>query len=362
MRACFICETPFQLLNVLNFVVNQKEYCFQHIDLFIGDKFNDYEKISARLEEQRIFNNIYKYSYSKEKNSFFSKCLFRYFYVIYPSLFINYAIIDTSKINNDFDYSYIFVSTLTRFGMAMIMSNPNAKTCYFDDGLGTYIGKIGIKSITKKRKLVYKVLRKDYRHLHPEVLYVNNMDMCFSQWDVPIRSLPSLVTISENFKEILYNVFMPPDPVYKEKKVILLSQPYYKIERGIKDNTDVVCENLNKKSYIVRLHPLEGKIENSSLIIDNSNTLWELICAEYISDDNILIGKCSTAQLVPKILFNKEPIVIFTYKLYTYISIELQKKYHEIYLIAKKSYKNSEKVIEIQNLNELKVVFNLLNI
>ena len=66
---------------------------------------------------------------------------------------------------------------------------------------------------------------------------------------------------------------------------------------------------------IVRPHPREKQREYYGLTSDRESTLWELVCANSITDDHVLINFFSTAPLSPKIMYDKEPVVIFAYKL-----------------------------------------------
>lgn len=130
MRACFICETPYQVFNSINFVMNQKEYEFEACDIYLGEKFNGFSGIYDVLVREEVFDGVFRYSYKDEGKDRFSYLFFRFGYVITPSRFISVSMKKFRILADNISYSHIFVSTHTRFGMAMIMANPKAKVCF----------------------------------------------------------------------------------------------------------------------------------------------------------------------------------------------------------------------------------------
>jgi hypothetical protein len=86
-----------------------------------------------------------------------------------------------------------------------------------------------------------------------------------------------------------------------------------------------------------------------------SNDLWELICARQITDNHVLISGYSTAQFSPKFLYNKEPWLIFTFKLYTgFFSDQKIESMQEVIERIRNGYENKEKLLIPKNVEELK--------
>lgn len=230
---------------------------------------------------------------------------------------------------------------------------------FFDDGLGSYVGSIGFKSITRNRKIAYRLLGKDYKHLYPQVMYVNNVEACNIEWNVPVKALPDMSHSDKSFMEVIHRVFKEPVQEYKKLHYVVLSQP----SDGIIQKEDQVVSLCNQMglNYIYRPHPREERQDVNVPILDDSGVLWEMVCAEDISEKHVLIGKCSTAQFSPKLLFGKEPYLIFTHKLYKYDDHNLCDKYHSLCETIKQSYSIKEKVYEVDDLEDLKRAIENIN-
>lgn len=69
---------------------------------------------------------------------------------------------------------------------------------------------------------------------------------------------------------------------------------------------------------MMKIHPTKfiDIYDELDIKIDCFQQMWELAwCFDDITKNNVLIGFSSTALITPKLLFNKEPIVICLYKL-----------------------------------------------
>ena len=86
---------------------------------------------------------------------------------------------------------------------------------------------------------------------------------------------------------------------------------------------------------IVRNHPRETR---------------ELKCDNDINDDKVLIAFCSTAQITPKMLYDKEPYLVFLYRLFDCDWIE---DYDRLVEQVRNSYRNKKKVFLPSTLDEL---------
>ena len=65
MRYCFIIDTPYQLFCVLNIVYdlkNSKSRDNDIYDLYIGTNFNQSDKILENVRNEKIFDNVYRFS------------------------------------------------------------------------------------------------------------------------------------------------------------------------------------------------------------------------------------------------------------------------------------------------------------
>ena len=81
--------------------------------------------------------------------------------------------------------------------------------------------------------------------------------------------------------------------------------------------------------------------------------MWELRCAEEITDSSIIISAFSTASIIPKIYYNSEPFLIFFYPI---LEKEFGKKIKNANMLIRKIrmiYSDQTKVIVVTSIDEL---------
>lgn len=345
-NVCFVCETPFQVLNCINYCYNNKNKAT--FDVYISDAFYNSTDIALKIKSIDLFKNVICYhSYSDDQitNRYFNK----YGYVATPH---RYIINVTERDYHYADYDAVFVSTLTKMGMAMIMQNPKADICYYDDGLSSYFGKIGEKSITKKRRIVYRLRNMDYKHLQPSCMFVNNVSMCHSEWCVPIYSLPSIDKDNKELWNILKIVFDTNSKNhYSDYKIVYLSQAVTPLDR-IAYLKQLTNNSIISGKIIFRPHPRHHQVFDW-IECDDTGNMWELVAAGEIQDNHILLSECSTAQFVPKLLFDKEPYIIFMFDMFSDYSKDEITLHNQTFSELVRNYKKPDKVIRVANYENL---------
>ena len=88
-----------------------------------------------------------------------------------------------------------------------------------------------------------------------------------------------------------------------------------------KNNQKIIAqkavEKLGKKNTIVKLHPSSRDVHyGEGVHIFSGKLPFEVVLSTKSMNDKVLISIFSTACMSPKLDFNQEPYVIFTYKLY----------------------------------------------
>lgn len=357
MNACFLCGNQFQIVNCVNFVMGQEEYCFDKVDIYIWDSMRTADFTIEALRKEKIFDRIFRYNYKDWEKGFLSRMGARIDFLMSPGRFLKRVVMVDEDNPHEWRYSHIFLFGPDYITQSMIRVNPDARISFLDDGMASYVGKIGISGSSRDKKLIWRLVGKDFWHIYPHCLYVNNVSMCHTEWDVPVKPLPSL-TRNEGLIDVMHRIFGRPMTEYDTIRTVILAQPYE--SEALLEDEEIKCCKAEGIEFILRPHPRQKLSDINVEVIDDSGALWELICAEKINDDYVLIGKCSTAQISPKLLYDKEPYVVFTYRLYDYISEEMRKYPHEMYLNIRDAYRNPEKVIEVENPQELRDVLNRL--
>ena len=111
---------------------------------------------------------------------------------------------------------------------------------------------------------------------------------------------------------------------------------------------------LKGEECLLRYHPCSNRASLKSIDIDQLNNSWELECVYEITENHVLIGYYSTSQLMPKIIADKEPFVIFAYKLMTTKEGEYRfASYEEFINLVKNKYRDKNKIYIPKDENEL---------
>lgn len=354
MKACYVCDTPFQVLNSIN---HRYHFRGDIADIYIGNQFYNCKEIAKALDLEQLFDHVYVYdcpNYRGKTDYVISKIK---------------EIIDIEDCMNSWlhtknaelnSYDVIYMSLYTRFSYGLRELNPRAEVVFFEDGCGTYLGKEHEWSF-ETRKKIFRLLRKDFPDLRYSKLLVNNMD--YYRINNPsknesVDSLPQFNAEDRNLLGLLTRVFdVSKDDLYQHNRIVYLSAPndnhidkYWEIENRI-----LMELNGINKSFVVRLHPRQKEAEYEDFTLDKNRLLWELIVLQHINNRSVLIASFSTAQLVPKLLYNLEPALIFTYPLY--LSDTSSEVYNRIELAVenlKRIYSEPQKIAVIHKYSELK--------
>jgi hypothetical protein len=356
-KVCMICDTPYQLLNCINIILNYKEYHISQIDLFVGRQFKNCDTFIERLKKEQLADHVYGYKCEK-----YTGLAQRYMYKIYETFHLSECI--EAWINEDFrmeenKYGILFVSVYAVFQEAMRIACPNASVIFFDDGIGSYLDRV-FPSRFSLRMIFCRLFRQPFPDLLPEYIYVNNPVLYKSRYVKNVKSLVKIDCLEKRHKELICRVFdYKSDDLYS-KRIICLLQPNDRKYLSDEENDKKVMSLLEewKEDCLVRFHPRMMNVEDPYLDFtsDRTGSLWELVCADQIMDRHILISRCSTSQFIPKMLFDKEPWLIFTCRLYEYVNKRdrrLRAKDEEMINRARDIYRNKEKIIVINSWREI---------
>ena len=358
MNIAVICSTPYQTMDAINLITNDLSYKNNKIDLYYRN-FNQYSNEALHnIANLRLFDNIYEYDIVQKKE------IFKYIYnvacqILDSKKFIKLLV--KQKLELDIKkYDIITVTSGTEFEIAMTRVFPCANTIAYDDGLGSYVG-----DIVHNQTLNWFWKRfRDTSKIKPICLYVNNVDFCESTISDNHKPLRKIQDNLETLKYIDYIFNYKFQNIYRKKKYIYLTQPMKEIAFDYNKVQDDILNTIAvyKNNLIIRYHPRDIRSDYGNIEADNINTLWELICNNEINDNHVLISVCSTAQIMPKLMFNKEPYLIFTYKMYPeYKNQLIVGSFNKTIENLRKVYKNKDKIIIPNNIIEFEQVLDLLS-
>ncbi len=315
-KFAFFAMTEYQLLNILKFVWNDIEGSKNNSDLYISEDVISKYLPHDNIVKANIFSNIFivsKITYNSNRRLRKLQSLVR---TVNNSAFGKYLTPDGQIYAKDVKYDVIVVSSSALvFEMCMHYFKHDS-LYYIEDGSGNYIG--GVKSLatSKSRAFVQKIL---FKSEPIKKMYVNKMELC------DVNEAQELCSIEgkpeTEFMDFLQNIFCNDaiELLYEKDDAIFLDRPEATFtETQVYKNNEIkdLCFEYFGESFIQRRHPRDRSLPSKYKRNDNRTIMWEYVCKEEITDNSVLLGYFSTAQITPKILYNKEPYIIFLYKMY----------------------------------------------
>lgn len=351
MRYAFVVATTYQLFNAIKilFEIKKPE---DSVDLYFQNWSEQTNQLLERVYLSRLFDNIFQWNDNLSKKNVLYVELCRVLRIVLPRL--RYRLMAITPITLPSKNYYNSITYTVGNDMEIILMNLNRKASIigFDDGTGSYVENVfnltgRIWTILDGRRII------NNRILNS--LYLNNPSMCLYDPNCSVEKISSLSSLSEQNKSKLYRIF--DYNVKKESnKMYFLTFPYH--ERNLDEEKVKAIDNLIysfSNDLIVRNHPRENRKRIDGINYDDSGILWELKCDAEINDECVLIAFCSTAQITPKMLYDKEPYLVFLYGLFDCEWIE---GYANLVDRIKSSYKNKEKVLIPQTIEELESILN----
>jgi hypothetical protein len=357
----YICSTPYQLLVTINMKLTLHK--FEDVDIFILNHFKKASERAKTIEGLNIFHKVKLVESQNFANTFATNKVFRYFRRL--SNYLRYRNI-VEKIfsleNSIYDEVYFSIpEAIIEIALKeLYIRNPNIKIHLFEDGTGGYSTKIFKQGIFKK--LLNKITGFEKVTNEYDSIMVFKPELFSGKTSIPIKKIPNLDPSNNDLKNLINTVFEFRDEYIIDQKIIFLEQPINHIvglNSRIKDIADIIL----KSDYIVKLHPRSNSEEYENHKIYKANSIpWELLCLNSNIDKKIIISYFSTAAITNKILFDKEPIVIFLFELEelksTYKIPPLFKEFVEKF---KETYRDQSKVFIPENLLELTSFLSNLN-
>lgn len=314
MEFLTICNTPFQVFNIINAITNNIESLSEdNTDILIDMTFKTAKEIGERIVKKRLCRRVY---YTKKGENYPQRskmqCLL--------DLIINrtydeyFEFSDKSVMMNHYDA--IWVGDDNPLGLMVFKSNPKAKVYWYDDGTSSY----SQSPQSYNHKGFYNVFAKAFRlggyKYRSNILYLNNIDVVqYEGFD--LRALPSYCDYNKAVEKL--NVVFDYNKLESKLsnyRIVVLTQvlPDSAAYKGIDIKQLFDCNETDLSKVLIRKHPRDPQ-NYTGCVMDSGKNMWELECLNSINNDHILIACCSTAQLTPKIVGGKEPYIFFLHRL-----------------------------------------------
>ena len=350
--ACFVCTTPYQIMGAIAIVQDKQ----MDADLYFYGTFNRYEDVAEKLSKAHVFNKVIAIDFSPYVDIGKLRTLWQV---------VNSKKIVSSVIPPDIIYDSIYSSNRAHTNLLLIYElsrrNPRMKYIYFEDGVGTYGDKI---SILKKRTRGHNLIeifkrcnsinpsKTSIMVTHPELLNVSS---------IPFKILPMpFLHYSLSMSKLLREVFSVYDSDILNKRVVFFDtvRDKYSFKDPIIIKMDE-CLNLfvsvfSKSDIVYKSHPRSSVVlsDDMGFKTDLSTSVpVEVFYYEMTELNNrILVGNLSTALFTPKLMFDKEPIVISLHR----IVIPKDTKCLSFFEKMRLMYKDKNRIVAPANMEELK--------
>lgn len=362
MKYVYVCDTPLQILNCIKlrkseFLENEATH-----ELYVMKQFRKADSIIQNLKEQKIFDHVYIFNHfgSVQGNKGKIIAVLR---LLFPNSVLKKYSADGERTIIE-KHDIVIMSLMTYLARTVLLAGRCRNFYLIEDGLGSYEGNILNMNFDKNPifKIIHKVLYKGILTNPPKRMYLNNVAFCKSEIDTKLFELPAFSAESLKCLEKVFD-YKEHELYLKKYRVVYLSQPYSELpgyREGAEEQFLKEMKIALKNDYIIRLHPRQSK-EGFTSNLDVYDNSWELECLKQIEEKHMLISLISTAAFMPKLLCDKEPKVLFLYRIFIEKkrNPQLWEKAEHLANNLKDSYKDKTKVMIPDNMEEL---INLLKV
>lgn len=350
MHYLYYCNSSYQLLNVLNLHWHRQNAGFEQIpdysaDLMLLNRFPGADEIVEIIRNENTFKRVILLE--KKYNSGVFHAVYTLLDLVFPSFFMkdkhNFK---RSEVHNKYDvivapkYSFV-VDQMWRL-------NKNADLELIEDGTASYHLAIPFepdsKRIKKARKLFKNNSFTDYRNM-----YLVSSALYTGPDPEKVVEIPEFDP--DYFLKIksLFSSFGK----YEEKDIYWLSQFLNNVK--FNEMVDEILKNLvpYKDRILFVQHPRKHLDNVYGFDETDGKQIWEIQILNMNDIDNkLFISIHSTAGFSAKMLYDKEPYLIFFYKMGERWVTETSHEFDEFLERFRNSYRNPEKIMVPETMEE----------
>lgn len=321
LDSCYFCTTPYQVIGAMMLALNKKEIS----DLYIIGQFPAYKEIAKRLEKRSIFRKVVcvdesRFGIIKNIKIAPLKWFMIFSWYLQVESITKSIIVHKTNYRTMYFTSQTLVSRIVR--LFFIKAHPGMQFFQFDEGTGSYFENetFRLKFLDKMARLLLfgnKALEKDIK----KILYMPEV----SQWvkegiESDIIKMPQIKLKSDTiamFNDVFG--FSNADMISEDIVIFDTLREELYDQEGIDALTqyyNMIIKAFGAKRAILKSHP-RSKISYQPDLkkYGNQSIPSEVILMNGDFDKKILVSTASSACITPKILFDKEPVVIFLYRL-----------------------------------------------
>ncbi len=345
-RALFICGTPF---HVISSIILQHQLGIE-ADIIIYDAFANIDKLTASLKSESIFGNIRVLN--KEKEYRLPKSLIsRYIYA-----FLGYFRIKrmVSRVMPEIkEYSDVYfanaqvVDVIDRYNYCYLKKYyPEINLHFVEEGWDCYDEKF--YELTTLDYIFRKFVVRGKTHVLDATLHTYSLDLY--KWMNP------------QTKRTVVQIQKPDSVVFEKLRRVFSYYSNYDLssydvvlfdtvrdevftKEGSEKFNKIVQKLVENKKVIVKSHPRETERYFDYDYFETEGFPFEILCLFNNFDDFVFINNGSSAVFNPKLVFEQEPKLIFTYRVLSKNMKNSLADYDSIIDNFKKLYRDDSKIV-----------------
>ena len=359
-RSCFVCTTPYQIIASFTIAYYEKSIS----DIVIIPQFQNAYLYAKRIYETKVFNKEIVSDF--EKINRYKKNKFKW--MVWAGILNNYLRVQKTipfYLGNT-SYSTIFISSQAIVGrlISLYFQKKGAEIIFFDDGEGSYDDyKIYETQVIDRyiRKLLFG--RQSIKLSYKRKLYCPELyEMTFGKYN-SISAIPNWSKDRMLLNKINFISGYSDDIEISHKYVLLDTIPdeVFNLEEQKKYQKFIeICMDLLGEELLIKKHPRDNrKYKNSGAVYQQTSIPFEVICANSNLENKVLIAASSSAVLMPKLLFDMEPVVILLHHI-TGMRLGEEEKREIIISYIKNMYRDKTKFIVPETLEEFIEIIKML--
>ncbi|MEG2541740.1 MAG: hypothetical protein RSA64_00715 [Christensenellaceae bacterium] len=303
-----VCDTPYQIISAL---YAAKSISKDEPIVFFLNQFWDNSSRKFEIEQDENIKIVY---YGKEHMGMG---------LLLSSLYKPQKMLCRLEgYDTEMDFSHIITSRTAWMATYLyqyhIEKNPNLKLYLIEEGIGEYAAPIPDTRFTKACRLLHKKCQTDVidaAYFCAPKLYPFQTNFPIYPLDCKENQLCVMQLVDKLFDvraelskiEPYQNIFLNEAPSANQD-----AQSYTDTEKSV---VRACAEALGEKNFVVKLHPRMDQYTVGNIHTVYAKFPMEVLPAHVDMSNHVLISSMSTGLLTPKLLYDAEPTLVFTYQL-----------------------------------------------
>ena len=337
----YLVATPYHIVNALNMAIAHPD---EGHDLVIVEGLSKADSLIPYLQSCKLFGRV-----------LVSRTLSRFTSSLDSLSGLVLGDRETRRLTGGKSYDRVFFNFPNPvinyiFFEALRRANPQLSIHFIEDGVGTYAA--FTERITPRFLRLFKLLNKQPVSLRCAGLHVYQPEMLLRKADCPVIRLPAISPAAgEKLNEMLLIDHERLDfaSIYFEQPLV---EDQIMADSG--QENKIILDIQNKLAgFIIKKHPrnLQARPGIKSV---QTRTPWEIIAMnDRQMDRKTLITPYSNAVMTPKMIFDKEPAIIFIFKMLDLNPDAGMARYEAQIDALVKLYRHPEKICIPRDQNEL---------